>query len=193
MLKWKVKKEGSYDHFPSLSDMRSSNCVWYSPSESSVSSSASLRRRLLEYWLVASMHRTANLLLQEYRSWSNSLFLSNEEARPTLSVLAECHASQYVSIALSPNRCEPCHNIFCGQAKSVSIFFPLKLYILACWENNPPSPLNKSFHELNNTSPLMLTTGRSRSEKRTIESRFCTLEERNALNVPRRPARRDSR
>lgn len=42
---------------------------------------------------------------------------------------------------------------FTHHAKSVSIFFPLKLYILACWEKNPPSPLNKSFQELNNTSP----------------------------------------
>lgn len=130
-------EQGSYSHFPSLSDMRSSNCAWYSPSESSLSSLASLRRRLLEYWLVASMHRTANLLLQENRSWSNSLFLSNEEARPTLSVLAECHASQYVSIALSPSRCEPCHTIFCGLENPTSIIYATHIsnWDLRVWNN----------------------------------------------------------
>lgn len=45
----------------------------------------------------------------------------------------------------------------------------------AC-EKKPPCPLNMPFHELNSTSPLVFTTGRSRSATRTIESRFCTLE-----------------
>lgn len=44
------------------------------------------------------------------------------------------------------------------------------------WEKKPPCPLNMPFHELNSTSPLVFTTGRSRSATRTIESRFCTLE-----------------
>lgn len=68
----------------------------------------------------ASMHNTTNRLSHEYLSWSNNLLPSKLLAKPTLSLAAECQASQYVSIARSPVELEPCHTIFCG----------LKIYII---------------------------------------------------------------
>lgn len=157
-------------------------CKWYSNSDISTSSTIvefrwvelSLLLLLLEFWLVASMHRTINRLLHENLSWSNNLFFIKDEANPTLSVDAECQASQYVSTALSPKVRDPCHTIFCGLKKflvliswklkegkadsyhwkSVITFLPLKLKILGVgWAKKAPSPLNMSFQELNKTSP----------------------------------------
>uniref|UniRef100_A0A182JM76 Uncharacterized protein n=1 Tax=Anopheles atroparvus TaxID=41427 RepID=A0A182JM76_ANOAO len=78
----------------------------------------------------------------------------------------------------------------CGR--SVSTFFPLKLYIRGACEKKPPWPLKMLLQELNRTSPRVLTTGSSRSAIRTIESRATLSKGRASLghytrtHLPRR-------
>ena len=65
-------------------------------------------------WAAASMHNTANILLQPIFSCANSWLLNREDASPTSLRDSEFQPLQYAVSARSPLRLDPCQMYFWG-------------------------------------------------------------------------------